>query len=94
MREEEYKMAQDTGIGLFVGGKKVTKLNGTTRLIPGSHLWDLGTPPFEELTFYAELQPGDAFIMLSSCFHGRSANTTTDEERFVYSRFMTKGYFR
>jgi ectoine hydroxylase-related dioxygenase (phytanoyl-CoA dioxygenase family) len=94
MRAEEYKMAQDTGIGLFVGGKKTTKLNGATRFIPGSHLWHPATPPSEELTFYVELQPGDTFIMLSSCFHGGSANTTTDEERLVYSCFMTKGYLR
>ena len=33
-------------------------------------------------------------MMLSGCFHGGSANTTTDQERLVYSTFMTRGYLR
>lgn len=91
---EEFQIGLETGIGWFVGGKKTTRQNGATRFIPGSHLWDPETPPDEDLTFYAELEPGDGFMMLSSCYHGGSANTTTDEERLVYSCFMTKGYLR
>ncbi|KAJ5560298.1 hypothetical protein N7513_002697 [Penicillium frequentans] len=91
---EEYKMGRDTGVGLFVAGKKTTRANGATRFIPGSHLWDCMDPPVEDLAVYAELNPGDAFIMLSSCFHGGSANMTKDEERLVYSCFMTKGFLR
>lgn len=94
MDSSEYKIGQDTGIGFFVGGKKTTRQNGATRFIPGSHLWDHETPPSEDLAFYAELEPGDGFIMLSSCYHGGSANTTDNEERLVYSCFMTKGYLR
>ena len=91
---EQYELGRETGLGCFVGGKKTTKVNGATRFIPGSHLWDKLLPPDEDLTFYAELEPGDAFFMLSSAYHGGSANTTEDEERLVYSCFMTKGYLR
>lgn len=91
---KEYKVGRDTGIGYFVAGKKTTKENGATRFIPGSHLWETMTEPSEEQAVYAELNPGDGFIMLSSCYHGGSANTTQDEERLVYSCFMTKGYLR
>lgn len=91
---EDYRIGRDTGIGLFVAGKRTTKANGATRFIPGSHLWDCLEPPDEKLAFYAELNPGDAFIMLLSCFHGGSANTTEKEERLVYSCFMTKGFLR
>jgi ectoine hydroxylase-related dioxygenase (phytanoyl-CoA dioxygenase family) len=91
---DQYEFGRDTGLGLFVAGKKTTKANGATRFIPGSHLWDRLIPPKEDLTFYAEMDPGDAFFMLSSAFHGGSANTTEDEERLVYSCFMTKGYLR
>ncbi|KAL4909545.1 hypothetical protein BDW74DRAFT_187612 [Aspergillus multicolor] len=91
---EEYKIGQDTGIGFFIAAKKSTKANGATRFIPGSHLWDLDTPPAEELAVYAEMVPGDAFVFFSSCYHGGSANTTLDEERLLYSFFMTKGYLR
>ncbi|KAK0701344.1 hypothetical protein B0T21DRAFT_300532, partial [Apiosordaria backusii] len=91
---DQYKIGRDTGIGWFVAGKKTTKANGATRFIPGSHLWDQMEPPNEDLAFFAELNPGDGFMMLSSCFHGGSANTTADQERLVYSCFMTKGYLR
>ena len=90
----QYTMGQDNAIGFFVAGKRTTKENGATRFIPGSHLWKHDTPPAEELSVYAELDPGDGFIMLASCFHGGSANTTMDQERLVYSCFMTKGYLR
>ena len=93
---DEYTIGRDTGIGFFVGGKKTTRRNGATRFIPGSHLWETLTPrpPSEDDAVYAELEPGDAFMMLSSCFHGGSANNTVDEERLVYSCFMTKGFLR
>ncbi|KAH8813006.1 hypothetical protein F5884DRAFT_786957 [Xylogone sp. PMI_703] len=91
---QDYRIGRDTSVGLFVAGKKITRVNGATRFIPGSHLWGEERCPDEELAFYAELQPGDAFIMLASCYHGGSANTTTDEERLVYSCFMTKGFLR
>ncbi|OIW35100.1 phytanoyl-dioxygenase family protein [Coniochaeta ligniaria NRRL 30616] len=94
MKPEDYVLGQDTAIGFFVGAKKTTRQNGATRFIPGSHLWNADTPPKESQAVYAELNPGDGFIMLASCFHGGSANTTKDEERLVYSCFMTKGYLR
>ncbi|RFU23857.1 hypothetical protein B7463_g12480, partial [Scytalidium lignicola] len=90
----EYCIGRDTGVGLFVAGKKTTWANGATRFIPGSHLWGESRCPDEDLSVYAELDPGDAFIMLSSCYHGGSANTTSNEERLVYSCFMTKGFLR
>lgn len=90
----EYRIGRDSSVGLFVAGKKTTRANGATRFIPGSHLWGEDRCPEEELSFYAELEPGDAFVMLASCYHGGSANTTTDEERLVYSCFMTKGFLR
>ncbi|KAK5121560.1 hypothetical protein LTR85_004732 [Meristemomyces frigidus] len=91
----EHELGRDTGIGLFVAAKKTTKQNGATRFIPGSHLWDYDEGPAQESqTFFAELEPGDAFMMLSGCFHGGSANQTAHEERLVYSTFMTRGYLR
>jgi ectoine hydroxylase-related dioxygenase (phytanoyl-CoA dioxygenase family) len=90
----EYRIGRDVGVGPFVAGKKTTRANGATRFIPGSHLWGMDRCPDESLAFYAELDAGDAFLMLSSCYHGGSANTTTDQERLVYSCFMTKGFLR
>ncbi|KAF2792441.1 phytanoyl-dioxygenase family protein [Melanomma pulvis-pyrius CBS 109.77] len=91
---EDYEVGRDAAIGFFVAGKKTTKANGATRFIPRSHLWAKTQPPNEDLAFYAELEPGDAFIMLASAYHGGSANTTTNEERLILSCFMTKGVLR
>ncbi len=86
--------AREYGIGFFVAGTKTTKANGATRFIPGSHLESTLQPPEEACAQYAELNPGDGFVMLSSCYHGGSANTTTDEERLIFSCFMTCGWLR
>lgn len=90
----QYEQGQDTAIGWFVAGKPSTKANGATRFIPGSHLWDHMTPPDESLTVPAELNRGDAMLLLASTFHGASANNTTDQERLIYSAFFTKSFLR
>lgn len=90
----EQTNSREYGIGFFVAGTRTTKANGATRFIPGSHLESTLQPPDEDFSVYAELNPGDGFIMLSSCYHGGSANTTADEERLVFSCFMTRGWLR
>ncbi|KAH0847576.1 phytanoyl-CoA dioxygenase family protein [Fonsecaea pedrosoi] len=90
----EYKPGRDHTIDFFIAGTKTTKANGATRFVPRSHLWGMERRPCPEEAVYAELNLGDGFIMLGSCFHGGSANTTADEERLVYGAFMTKGINR
>jgi ectoine hydroxylase-related dioxygenase (phytanoyl-CoA dioxygenase family) len=90
----DYEIGQDSAIGFFISGKKTTKANGATRFIPGSHLWGHMTLCVEELTYSAELELGDGFIVLASCYHCGSANTTEDQEKLAYSCFMAKGYLR
>jgi ectoine hydroxylase-related dioxygenase (phytanoyl-CoA dioxygenase family) len=91
----KHELGRDTGIGFFVAGKKTTRQNGATRFIPGSHLWDYAEgPACEDQAVYAELNPGDGFMVLSGCFHGGSANKTENEERLVYSCFYTRSWLR
>jgi ectoine hydroxylase-related dioxygenase (phytanoyl-CoA dioxygenase family) len=40
------------------------------------------------------MNKGDAFIMLSSVYHGGGNNTTTDEKRLVFSTFGVRGHLR
>jgi ectoine hydroxylase-related dioxygenase (phytanoyl-CoA dioxygenase family) len=92
---DQYTFDRDTAIGLFIAGKKTTKANGATRFVPRSHLQATDTaPPDDSECFYAELDPGDGFFMLASCYHGGSANTTENEERLLYGCFMTRGWLR
>lgn len=90
---DEYKPGRDAAVGIFVAATRTTRENGATRFIPGSHLWDTSRRPDESLTVSAELEPGDAFIMLASCFHAGSANTSS-QDRTVYSTFYSKSFLR
>ena len=42
---KQHHLGRDTGMTMFVAGTKCTRLNGATRFIPGSHLWDYSVPP-------------------------------------------------
>ena len=90
---EEYQPGRDAAVGIFVAATQTHQKNGATRFIPGSHLWDTARRPDEGMAVHVELEPGDAFVMLASCFHGGSANRS-DRERTIYSAFYTKGYLR
>ncbi|KAI9731230.1 MAG: hypothetical protein M1834_005423 [Cirrosporium novae-zelandiae] len=87
-------LQRDTGLGLFVATKDATVENGCTRFIPGSHLWEHEREPDDDLCVYAELKKGDAFMMFASCYHGGGANQTKDQERLLFSCFMTRGWLR
>lgn len=91
---DQYEVGRDTSVGLFVAAKRSTRANGATRFQPGSHLEASIQPPDESKTVPAELEVGDAFVMLNSCYHGGSANMTTDQERRLYALVMTKGWLR
>ncbi|CAI6334001.1 unnamed protein product [Periconia digitata] len=93
---EERDQNRETSIGLFVAGCKVTKENGGTQFIPGSHLWgnDRKDPPNVDDCIFADMDKGDAFIMLASAYHGGGHNQTTDEYRLMFSTFVTRGYLR
>jgi len=77
-----------------VAGTRITKANGATRVIPGSHLWDYTLPPQEEQTVHVELQPGDAFMTLGGLYHAASANTTVDEDRVLLVALALRAHLR
>jgi ectoine hydroxylase-related dioxygenase (phytanoyl-CoA dioxygenase family) len=86
-------------IGVLIAGTKVTKENGATLVIPGSHKWDDERLPLEEEAAYAEMEPGSALIFLSSTRHAGGANKIKDPKdplarRVMFSYFFAKGYLR
>lgn len=104
-----HHLGRDTALTFFVAGTNSTRLNGATRFVPGSHLWDYSQPPpFEDYSqpppseanptasgvMYAELKPGDGLLLLAGTYHAASANMTKDEERLLYSAGMTRGWMR
>ncbi|KEF52312.1 uncharacterized protein A1O9_11552, partial [Exophiala aquamarina CBS 119918] len=80
---------RDAMVCFFVAGIKTRTENGATRIIPGIHLWEYSLPPpsnDDPSIECADLEPGDAFMMLGGCFHGAGANTTR--------AFSTRGSLR
>lgn len=90
---EDYDVSRETGVLYFVAGTKTTVANGATRFAPGSHRGNQLDAPDESQCVYAELEVGDGFIMLPSCYHGGSANTTP-HDRILFNFFMTTGLLR
>lgn len=87
---QAYKYGRDTQVGISVALSKVSKDNGGTRFIPGSHLWDhLRKPRVNEQCMHIDgLEEGDAFFMLGSVFHGAGGNFTADQYRTLLILFM------
>lgn len=92
--QDKYEYGTETSVLTAIGLAKTSKANGATRFVPGSHLWDQFRIPEEDEVMYAELEKGDGFIMLASCFHGGGANSTKDEHRLQMIMTMTKGTLR
>lgn len=68
---DQYSTDRDTALGIFLAGSQTTVANGATRFIPGSHLDNSSAGPGDESkVVYAEMNSGDAFLMLASCYHG------------------------
>ena len=81
---------------MFVAASPTNRLNGATRLIPQSHLWGSDHEFEDSDAVFAEMEPGDALFMLSSCYHGGSENHTKDQVRTVFASTITRGseYFK
>lgn len=55
---------------------------------------DHPNPPRIDECIFADMEKGDAFIMLASAYHGGGTNSTEDEYRLLFSTFSVRGYMR
>lgn len=86
--QKSYEYGSESQVGVSVALSKVTKENGGTRFIPGSHLWDHFRKPHEDQCIQVELDEGDGFFMLASVFHGAGSNVTENQFRTLLILFM------
>ncbi|KAL7767144.1 hypothetical protein ACKLNR_005060 [Fusarium oxysporum f. sp. zingiberi] len=83
-------------LGLLVAGTKCTFENGATQVIVGSHLWPeaaISGPADRSMCSTAEMEKGDAVMIIGSLWHGAGANIT-DERRNIFSCHMVRGSYR
>lgn len=85
---------ETTKLGCFVATSYITRENGATEIVPGSHIWnDVRKPSPQECT-YGEMSPGDAVFMLGNCYHGAGANVTESDFRSLIVTLFCKGIYR
>ncbi|KAL1846895.1 hypothetical protein Plec18170_008863 [Paecilomyces lecythidis] len=89
-----YRADSDVELAFLIPGVKTTFENGATQAIPGSHLWGASRAPKIEEVSYAEMDVGDAFVMLGGTYHAGGANITQNEKRTLHGLFYIRGYMR
>ena len=94
----KYEHGRDMLLGLFVPACNTFKANGATRVVAGSHLWGDEEPDFgpdgNKGVVDAELNIGEAFLMLGSLYHGAGNYSLTEGSRTVHIMFMCSGIYR
>src|SRR5215469_11913828 len=60
---------------------------GATRVVPGSHKWELDREPKPEEIAVAEMDPGSAVIYLGGSLHAAGPNTTAKSRRGMHTSF-------
>lgn len=105
-----YKIGSDLSMAFLVPGIATRYENGATMVgcqivnsgnmtdeiqaVPGSHLWDQERAPKVEDACCAEMEIGDAYVMLGGTYHGGGANQTTDTKRPMHGMFFCRGFLR
>jgi ectoine hydroxylase-related dioxygenase (phytanoyl-CoA dioxygenase family) len=70
-----------------------TAENGATRVVPGSHRWDLERVAKDDEVTVAEMSAGSAVIYLGTTIHGGGANASDVPRRGVHLSY-TLGWLR
>lgn len=65
---------------------------GATRVIPGSHQWEVDRPYDQSMTKPAELSAGSIFFYSGKVLHGGGANVSRDVRRRVIATAFNAGF--
>ncbi|KAH8433306.1 phytanoyl-CoA dioxygenase family protein [Aspergillus melleus] len=93
-RRGPWSFKQASQFGCLIAGCQVTRENGATMVIPGSHKWDDEKEASEDQVCFAEMSPGSALIFLASTYHGGGHNSIPGSIRTIYSLFFVRGALR
>jgi hypothetical protein len=80
-------------LSLMVAATDFTARNGATRMVPGSHRWELDRAPEEDEIAFAEMPRGSVAVYLGSVLHGMGINET-DAPRTGVATGYSLGWLR
>ncbi|KAF7595573.1 hypothetical protein BBP40_005608 [Aspergillus hancockii] len=89
-----WSFKQVSQFGCLIAGCQVTRENGATMFVPGSHRWDDERWARDDEVCFAEMTPGSALIFLASAYHGGGHNSVPDSVRTMHSLFFVRGNLR
>ncbi|KAJ9244421.1 hypothetical protein DTO280E4_1005 [Paecilomyces variotii] len=78
----------------LIAGCEVTRENGATMFVPGSHKWDDDRWPTADDVSFAEMSAGSALIFLAAAYHGGGHNSVPGSVRTMHSLFFVRGNLR
>ncbi|ORY11779.1 phytanoyl-CoA dioxygenase [Clohesyomyces aquaticus] len=90
----DMKINEQDGFSCFLAGTRVTRENGGTMIILGSHKWEHDRSGKPEEVSFLEMERGSAFVFLSSLAHGAGYNTIPGEVRKIYNLVFCRGTLR
>ncbi|BDD63058.1 hypothetical protein MAP00_008004 [Monascus purpureus] len=91
---QPWSFKQVSQFGCLIAGCDVTRENGATMFVPGSHKWDDERWATADEVCFAEMSRGSALIFLASAYHGGGHNSVPNTFRTIYSLFFCRGNLR
>ncbi|KAI0192143.1 phytanoyl-CoA dioxygenase [Astrocystis sublimbata] len=90
----DMKLKDVSGFSCFLAGTDVTRENGGTMIILGSHKWEHDRRGRPDEVSFLEMERGSAFIFLGTLFHGAGYNTIPGEVRKIINLVFCRGILR
>ncbi|KAM5445272.1 Dioxygenase swnH2 [Microsporum audouinii] len=90
----DMKINEVDGFSCFLAGTRITRENGGTMVILGSHKWEHDRRGKPEEVSFLEMERGSAFIFLSTMAHGAGYNTIPGEVRKIMNLVFCRGTLR
>ncbi|KAK8148006.1 Dioxygenase swnH2 [Beauveria asiatica] len=90
----DMKINDVDGFSCFLAGTRVTRENGGTMVILGSHKWEHDRRGRPDEVSFPEMERGSAFIFLSTLAHGAGYNTIPGEVRKIIDLVFCRATLR
>ncbi|KAK5989563.1 Dioxygenase swnH2 [Cladobotryum mycophilum] len=90
----DMKINEVDGFSCFLAGSNITRENGGTMIVLGSHKWEHNRRGRRDEVSFLEMERGSAFIFLSTLFHAAGYNTMPGEVRKIMNLCFCRGTLR